>query len=52
MTLLPNIEIGAEAFVAAGSVVTRPVPSATLALGSPARVVREVPEEEFAENPK
>ena len=42
VTLLPNIEIGAEAFVAAGSVVTRPVPPATLALGSPARVVRDV----------
>ena len=40
VTLLPNIEVGAEAFVAAGSVVTRPVPPATLALGSPARVVR------------
>jgi acetyltransferase-like isoleucine patch superfamily enzyme len=50
VTLLPNIEVGAEAFVAAGSVVTRPVPPATLALGSPARVVRPVAEEEFVEN--
>ena len=50
VTLLPNIEIGAEAFVAAGSVVTRPIPSATLVLGSPARVIRAVAEEEFVEN--
>ena len=50
VTLLPNIEVGAEAFVAAGSVVTRPVPPATLVLGSPARVVRAVAEEEFVEN--
>ena len=49
VTLLPNIEVGAEAFVAAGSVVTRPVPPATLVMGSPARVVRAVPEEEFVE---
>ena len=40
VTLLPNIEVGAEAFVAAGSVVTRPIPPAALALGSPTHVVR------------
>lgn len=50
VTLLPNIEIGAEAFVAAGSIVTRPIPPATLALGSPARVIRAVAEEELVEN--
>lgn len=47
VTLLPNIEVGAEAFVAAGSVVTRPVPPATLVMGSPAKARRAVPEEEF-----
>ena len=40
VTLSPNIEVGAEAFVAAGSVVTRPVSPATLVLGSPARARR------------
>ncbi len=50
VTLLPNVEIGSEAFVAAGSVVTRPIPPATLAMGAPARVVRAVPKEEFVEN--
>lgn len=47
VTLLPNIEVGAEAFVAAGSVVTRPVPPATLTMGSPAKPRRAVPEDEF-----
>jgi len=48
-TLLPGVEIGREAFVAAGSVVTRDVPQATLVKGSPARPVREVPPREWAE---
>jgi UDP-3-O-[3-hydroxymyristoyl] glucosamine N-acyltransferase len=47
VTLLPNVEVGAEAFVAAGSVVSRSVPPATLAMGSPAKPRRAVPEEEF-----
>ena len=47
VTLLPNVEIGAEAFVAAGSVVTRDVPPGKLVMGSPARVVRDVPPEEY-----
>jgi acetyltransferase-like isoleucine patch superfamily enzyme len=50
VTLLPNVEVGAEAFVAAGSIVTRNVPPATLVMGSPAKPVRPVPSEEFAEN--
>jgi len=49
-TLLPGIEIGREAFVAAGAVVTRDVPPATLVMGVPARVVRAVPEREWAEH--
>jgi acetyltransferase-like isoleucine patch superfamily enzyme len=49
-TLLPGIEIGREAFVAAGSVVTRDVAPATLVMGVPARPVRPVPEREWAEN--
>jgi UDP-2-acetamido-3-amino-2,3-dideoxy-glucuronate N-acetyltransferase len=47
---LPNVEVGAEAFVAAGSIVTRDVPPATLVMGSPAKRLRDVPEAEFAEN--
>jgi acetyltransferase-like isoleucine patch superfamily enzyme len=40
--LTPGVEIGEEAFVAAGSVVTRDVPSRAVVMGVPARVVREV----------
>jgi acetyltransferase-like isoleucine patch superfamily enzyme len=48
-TLLPGITIGREAFVAAGSVVTRDVPEETLVMGSPARPVRAVPGREFVD---
>jgi acetyltransferase-like isoleucine patch superfamily enzyme len=41
--LLPGVEIGADAFVAAGAVVTRDVPAGALAMGVPARVVGEAP---------
>lgn len=43
VTLLPNVVVGAEAFVAAGSLVTRDVPPGQVVMGSPARVVRAVP---------
>jgi acetyltransferase-like isoleucine patch superfamily enzyme len=45
--LLPGIEIGEEAFVAAGSVVTRDVPARSLVMGSPARVIREIEDAEL-----
>jgi acetyltransferase-like isoleucine patch superfamily enzyme len=45
--LLPGVEVGEEAFVAAASLVTRDVPARALVMGVPARVVREVPEEEL-----
>jgi acetyltransferase-like isoleucine patch superfamily enzyme len=40
--LLPGVEIGEEAFVGAGAVVTRDVAARTLVVGVPARVVREL----------
>jgi maltose O-acetyltransferase len=43
VTILPGVAIGARAFVAAGSVVTRDVPPRSLVAGVPARVVREIP---------
>lgn len=49
-TLLPGVTIGREAFVAAGSMVTRDVPDATLVMGCPARPVRDVPEREFVDH--
>jgi acetyltransferase-like isoleucine patch superfamily enzyme len=48
--ILPGIEVGEEAFVAAGSVVTRDVPPRTLVMGVPARKVRDVGGEELIEN--
>lgn len=48
--ILPGIEIGEEAFVATGSVVTRDVPAGKLVMGVPAKVVRDVPPEQLLEN--
>ena len=45
--LLPGVEVGEEAFVGAGAVVTRDVPPRSVALGVPAKVVREVGETEL-----
>jgi acetyltransferase-like isoleucine patch superfamily enzyme len=47
--LLPGVEVGEEAFVAAGAVVTRDVPARAVVMGVPARQVREVPEEDLLE---
>lgn len=49
VTLCPGVEIGEEAFVAAGAVVTRDVPPRGVAMGVPARVVREVGDEDLLE---
>ena len=45
--LCPGVEIGEEAFVGAGAVVIRDVPPHVVVVGNPARVLREVPEEEL-----
>jgi acetyltransferase-like isoleucine patch superfamily enzyme len=47
--LVPGIEIGEEAFVAAGAVVVRDVPARAVVMGVPAREVREVPDEDLLE---
>ena len=48
--LCPGVEIGEEAFVGAGAVVTRDVPPRKLVVGNPARVLRDVPDVELLEN--
>jgi acetyltransferase-like isoleucine patch superfamily enzyme len=45
--LCPGVEIGEEAFVGAGAVVTKDVPSRAVVVGNPARVLRDVPEDEL-----
>ena len=47
--LRPGVEVGEEAVVAIGSLVTRDVPARAVVLGAPARVVREVGDEELLE---
>ncbi|HWD84578.1 MAG TPA: DapH/DapD/GlmU-related protein [Solirubrobacteraceae bacterium] len=47
--LVPGVEVGEEAFVAAGAVVTADVPARAVVMGVPARVVREVPEGDLIE---
>ena len=47
--ITPGVEIGEEAFVAAGAVVTRDVPARGVGMGVPARVVREVPDADLLE---
>jgi acetyltransferase-like isoleucine patch superfamily enzyme len=49
--LLPGVEVGEEAFVAAGAVVTTAVPPRAVVMGVPARVVRRVPDEELLPAP-
>jgi acetyltransferase-like isoleucine patch superfamily enzyme len=48
--LLPAVDIGEEAFVGAGAVVNRDVPARKLVVGNPARILRDVPDEELLEN--
>jgi acetyltransferase-like isoleucine patch superfamily enzyme len=44
VTVLPGVTIGNDSVIGAGSVVTKDVPSRSIAIGSPARVVRTISE--------
>jgi acetyltransferase-like isoleucine patch superfamily enzyme len=48
--LRPGVEVGEEAFVAMGSVVTRDVPARRIVMGVPARITGTVDEDEILEN--
>jgi len=50
--ILPGKTIGEDALVAAGSVVTKDVPPRKIVMGSPARIIRDVPEEQLIKNQK
>jgi acetyltransferase-like isoleucine patch superfamily enzyme len=49
-TICPGVEIGEEAFVAAGAVVSADVPPRTVVMGVPARAVREVSEADLLQH--
>jgi acetyltransferase-like isoleucine patch superfamily enzyme len=49
VVLTPGVEIGEEAFVAAGAVVTADVPSRGFVMGVPGRVVRQVADADLLE---
>jgi acetyltransferase-like isoleucine patch superfamily enzyme len=48
--LCPGVEIGEEAFVGAGAVVTKDVAPRMLVVGNPARVLRAVADDELLKN--
>src|SRR6185436_13144074 len=50
VVICPAIEVGEEAFIAAGAVVVADVPPRGVAMGVPARVIREVPDEDLLEH--
>ncbi len=49
-TILPGKIVGADALVGAGSVLTKDAPDRKIVVGSPAKVVRDVPPEQLLEN--
>lgn len=48
--ICPGVEVGEEAFIAAGAVVTKDVPPRAFMVGVPARKIREVGDDELLEN--
>ncbi|SDT61736.1 sugar O-acetyltransferase [Actinoplanes derwentensis] len=44
VTINPGVSIGDGSIIGSGSVVTRPIPAGVIAVGNPARVLREITE--------
>ena len=44
--ILPNVTIGDNSIIGAGSVVTKDVPPNVVVAGNPARIIREIPKRE------
>ena len=42
VTILPGVEIGEHAVIGAGSVVTKSIPARSIAVGVPARVIKQI----------
>ncbi|MGJ8454475.1 DapH/DapD/GlmU-related protein [Pseudothermotoga sp. U03pept] len=49
-TILPGVEIGEDALVAAGAVVTKEIPPRKIYAGVPAKELKDVPAEQLLEN--
>lgn len=45
MAVLPGVTIGEGSVIGAGSVVTKDIPSNSLAVGNPCKVIREIDNE-------
>ncbi len=50
VVILPGKTVGADALVAAGSVLTKDAPAGKIVMGAPARPIRDVPEDQLLEN--
>ena len=46
-TIYFNVTIGRETVIGAGSVVTQDIPDYKMAAGSPAKVIKSIPEDEL-----
>ena len=47
--VLPGITIGRNSVIGAGSVVTKSIPTYSVAVGNPCRVIRDLPKVDFYE---